>query len=183
MVPHSSLTALGHGGLIDAVQAQTRRPRAGRVITHPWRTTGVVSAVLLSFAAGPVAAQSNPCPNTGRLSAADIQALVTVSGRYFCALRNATNEKWNESHIGGADGNVQDFKKGASTVDPTKIVGTYSITGGTDGIIAYSYGDPGSPYRYQVVGTGPYSFCNVATGETFLVIATTSPTVNPNSCP
>ena len=150
------------------------------------KTIAAVSGILLWSVVISAAAQSNPCPNPGRLSATAIQALVGVGGRYFCSLRGATNEKWNETHVGGAaTGNVQDFKKGASSVvDPTKVVGTYAITGTGNGIIAYNYdGDPNSPYRYQVIGAGPYSFCNVVTGETFSVSATTAPTASENSCP
>ena len=75
-------------------------------------------------------------------------------------------------------GNVTDFKKGPSDkVDPTKVVGAYTVT--TDGYITYNYIGGGS-YTYQIfgntstLGPGTWDFCNGAAPITVRVVAGTS---------
>lgn len=63
-----------------------------------------------------------------------------------------------------AGGNITDYKQGPSdTVDPTKIIGTYSVVTSPVDSITYSYSG-GPSYTYTVWGTavagsGSYDFC------------------------
>ena len=121
------------------------------------------------------------CPTTTppALTGEAIRAL--VSNKWGCAARG--NERWNELHKGATFGphDVEDYKKGPlDPVDPTRVVGTYTITNNganAPGTILYNYG-PTAQYRYVVTPAasgipGPsqfYDFCNVAnSAETFRV--------------
>lgn len=115
--------------------------------------------------AGSAVAQST-CGGFGSVkTAADIQTLLV--GKYACV-----TGQWNELHTGGATGTVTDFKKGPTDpVDPSEVVGSYTITpttGPNYDRITYNYGTGGS-YTYAITpkagtGAGTYDFCNVATG-------------------
>ena len=87
----------------------------------------------------------------------------TFSNNTVCAQRGS--DRWQEYHQGTGSGNLIDWKMGPThAVDPTKQVGTWSITGNGNGArLAYNYGSGGS-YSYQVFdnGNGTYSFCNGA---------------------
>ncbi len=129
------------------------------------KSIGVLGVVLFAFIANQAIAA---CPTTGTASRVDMRNL--LSGRYACAVRG--NETWDELHQGTSFGpsNVQDYKKGPTDpVDPSEVVGTYTINNGTAGApdsIAYNYGTGGS-YTYVVTPAaqtlGVYSFCNTAT--------------------
>ncbi len=88
----------------------------------------------------------------------ETQLNTTFSNNTVCAMRGA--DRWQEYHRVGGD--LIDFKMGPShAVDPSKKVGTWSVTGsGTAARLAYDYGSGGS-YTYQVFdNNGTYSFCN-----------------------
>lgn len=147
----------------------------------------ITIALLLAFGSSQAVA-AGPCPTTTppALNGQAIRAL--VSNKYGCAARG--NERWNELHQGSGLGphNVQDYKRGPNDpVDPTKVVGTYTITDNgpnSPGTILYNYG-PTAQYRY-VVKEAPsgipgqsqfWDFCNVAnSAETFRV------GITPNHC-
>ena len=141
----------------------------------------VTLAILLAFGSSQAVA-APPCASTTppALTGEAIRAL--VSNKYGCAQRG--NERWNELHQGSTLGphDVQDYKKGLTDpVDPTRVVGTYTITdngANSPGTILYDYG-PAAKYRYVVTPApggipGPstvYSFCNVAdSAEVFSVL-------------
>jgi hypothetical protein len=128
--------------------------------------------VIFTFGAGQAIPAAAVCPTTSLLS--QVQIRDTLSNKYGCASRGS--ERWNELHMGAGFGphNVQDYKRGPTdTVDPTKIVGTYTIGGNVVGTITYDYGSGGA-YTYVVQGSTdvnapPFTFCNVATFELFRV--------------
>lgn len=89
-----------------------------------------------------------------------------LTGNTVC-VGSAGNWQAQEFHKSG--GNLIDFKKGASDpVDPTALVGTWSITGtGTAARVNYTYGAPPT-YNNAVWdhSNGTYSFCNQLGTET-----------------
>jgi hypothetical protein len=78
------------------------------------------------------------------------------------------NESWHEYHA--TNGNLTDIKKGPTdTVDPTKVVGSWSINSSGNGqnrteTVIYDYGTGGA-YEYQVwlQPNGTYDFCGATT--------------------
>lgn len=139
------------------------------------RNVMICAIVLASFGGQAMAA----CNTSGRLTAAQITSL--VNNQYVCATRGS--EKWNELH--GAGSVLTDYKKGPSDpVDPTSVVGSWSVTaggqGGTGaGFITYNYGTGGS-YSYFVYGVAPpYTYCNTSTFELFTVTFSPSGTTCP----
>ena len=148
--------------------------------------TGAILLVL-SAAQGMAACPSNPLTNAGIKTAL---AGATGASKYHCAIRvsGPVTEKWNES-LGATNtgnnavnGNITDYKNGPAApgnIDPTKVVGTWSIDNSR---IIYNYGS-GGIFIYSVTGTGPYVMCNVSTEELITVNVSTSPTSNPTSCP
>jgi hypothetical protein len=136
------------------------------------------TVVLLAFGAGQAMAA---CPTTGTATAANISAL--VSGKYACAMRG--DEQWNLLHQGTGFGpaNLQDYKKGPSDpVDPSEVVGTYTIVAGSGGspdTIRYDYGGGGA-YTFVVTPNastaGTYTYCDTATS------GTTAVTISPGHC-
>ena len=133
----------------------------------------LTSVILLAFTSSHAMAA---CPTTGLTGT---QLVSLVSGKYACATRGG--DKWDELHQGTGFGpsNVEDYKLGPTDpVDPTKVVGTYTISNGqSPDTISYNYGDPGGPYRYVVIKSPnpnpldtTYFFCNVATSEVFVVL-------------
>lgn len=49
-------------------------------------------------------------------------------------------------------GPILDYKRGPSdAIDPSKVVGTYSINMGNN-TVTYNYGDPSGPYTYVASG-------------------------------
>ena len=98
------------------------------------------------------------------LTASQIQALLTTN--YACG--SSGTEKWDEILIGGASGDVNDYKKGPSDpVDPSAKVGIYTIN--ANDTITYNYGSGGT-YTYSIVtagatagSPGTYSFVGPST--------------------
>lgn len=87
-----------------------------------------------------------------------------LSGNTVCASRNG--DRWQEFH--GSDGKVTDYKRGPNDpVDPSEVVGTWSVTGtATNTVVVYNYGSGGT-YSYAVwrdTASGIYHFCGVANG-------------------
>lgn len=102
-----------------------------------------------------------------------------VSGNTVCAMNG--NEKWQEQHLG--NGTLWDYKKGANDpVDPTKKVGTWSLSANLSGPvnqITYSY-TGGPSYTYNIYRNGNvYSFCTngaeIVSNATFKTGATGCP--------
>lgn len=86
-----------------------------------------------------------------------------LSGKTVCALRG--KDKWQEYHA--PDGALIDYKMGPTDkVDPSKRVGSWSVTGNSGGSQAkvnYDYGSGGqSSYSVYANGAGSYSFCSGA---------------------
>jgi hypothetical protein len=137
--------------------------------------------VLFGFGAGQVMAQTCTDPLDGA-------ALVsTLNGKYVCAKRSTNEDRWNEFHRGTGPGPfpIIDYKRGPGhPIDPSKVVGTYTISL-TANTVTYDYGNnPPGPYTYTVKSLAPltpggpatYRFCNVASGEAITAIVSTSPT-------
>ncbi|NMF90380.1 hypothetical protein [Aromatoleum petrolei] len=85
-----------------------------------------------------------------------------LANKTLCALRGA--DRWQEFHQAG--GALIDYKKGPSDpVDPTKQVGTWTVTGNGSGTqVRYNYGQ-GASYTYKVhtiVQDTSYSLCSGA---------------------
>jgi hypothetical protein len=127
-----------------------------------------------------VAGSAYACDATGAASKVSLSAL--LGNRYACATRSG--ESWNDLHQGspsGFSGNVQDYKRGpADPVDPSTVVGTYTINQGTAGgpdSITYNYGSGGT-FSYIVkpnaTTAGVYTFCNVATSQIISVTVSAS---------
>ena len=114
------------------------------------------------------------CPTTALASRSDIRSL--LSYRHVCATVNG--QSWNRLHMGSGFGpsNIQDYKRGPQDqVDPSRVVGTYTINSGSSGnpdTITYDYGTGGSD-TYVVTPAaqtpGTYRLCNVSTGATITV--------------
>lgn len=83
-----------------------------------------------------------------------------LSGNTVCGARG--KERWQEYHAQG--GNLIDYKMGPNDkVDPSKKVGSWSVTGnqgGNQAKVNYDYGSGGqSSYTVYSNGGGRYSFC------------------------
>ena len=116
-----------------------------------------LSLALFALGIGEVVAATGGCAGSA-LNGDAVQTL--LAGKYACQGSSPT-ATWNELHIGGASGNVQDYKKGPTDpVDPTAVVGTYAIAGGSgEGTVIYNYG-AGGTYTFVISGTSsPYLFC------------------------
>ena len=118
------------------------------------------------------------CNGLSTLTGGQVASL--VPGNYTC-VGTFPNATWNEQLVGSTSGVVTDYKLGpASATDPTKQVGTYTITGADIGILTYNYGGGGT-YTYIISGSGsPYNFCQTTgttpNGTVFTV------NVQPNHC-
>ena len=95
-----------------------------------------------------LAGAQNACLNQAQLA-------TTFTGNTLCMSRGT--ERWQEFHQSG--GALIDYKKGSNDpIDPTKLVGTWSITGtGSNAMLVHTYGN--SSYSWQVCGVsgGPYT--------------------------
>lgn len=87
----------------------------------------------------------------------------SLSGNIFCAARGG--ERWQEAHIAG--GVLQDYKKGSTdAVDPTKVVGSWSVSGN---IVTHNYTvgtKTGPSYTFELWRDGTsnrYAFCGAST--------------------
>lgn len=97
-------------------------------------------------------------------AATQVQGATTLrgllEGKTVCASRG--NDRWQEFHQAG--GALIDYKKGPTDkVDPTKQVGTWTVSGNGAGTqLRYDYG-PGANYNYKVhtIAAGStYGFCS-----------------------
>src|SRR5665213_1507607 len=84
---------------------------------------GIAGLFLLANLAPPALACSAPASN---LPAASIVTALATSGLIACYPTSGTFQN-QEILSGGASGSITDYKLGASTIDPTKVVGTYDI--------------------------------------------------------
>ena len=133
----------------------------------------VTTAVLLACISGQAAAI---CTAPSRVSGANLTKL--IEGNTVCATRGS--ERWQEQHRAG--GQLWDYKRGPTDpIDPTKQVGTWSISMAMGGTVTYSYtGGPNFTYSVHDEGGGAsYSFCSggteIVTGATFLSGSTSCP--------
>jgi len=120
------------------------------------------AAIAAALAAGTGPAMAAVCTTTFALTSTQISALLNPGGsNQACILGSCSasaSNTWaesgspddNETIVGGLTGSFYDYKKGPSTgVDPSKLLGTYTITG-TPGTITYSY-TGGTPYTYNII--------------------------------
>ena len=115
------------------------------------KTTLAGFALLFGFA-GVAAAD---CLSPSITAAGQIRGVIV--GNTVCA--NLGSERWQEYHSGsGNSGALIDYKKGPSDpVDPSKTVGSWSISGGQ---VIYNYGSGGTyAYTLHNNGGGSYTFC------------------------
>lgn len=128
----------------------------------------------LAIAAGPVFAQQGNCPCAGGTVLNATQIGQTLANQRVCAtlVTGSVTERWAELHQSAgagasAGGNVVDYKKGPTDpVDPSKIMGTWSIVGPQSGgpLVRYNYG-AGGTYDYTVCQqNGNLHFCGAAHG-------------------
>lgn len=113
---------------------------------------------VLSLALMPAIAGA-ACTSTSQVTGS--ATLTTLlGGKTICASRGA--DRWQEYHQAG--GALIDYKKGPTDpVDPTKQVGTWTVTGNGSGTqLRYDYGR-GQNYTYKVhtiVQDASYSLCS-----------------------
>jgi hypothetical protein len=119
-------------------------------------------AVALALAGLPAAAMAACGAPSVRL--ADPALTTLLQGNTVCVpVVTQPTMTWQEFHQAG--GTLIDYKRGPSDpVDPTKIVGTWAITGNsTRGwFVTYTYPPSGGTYNYSVWdnGNGTHSFCS-----------------------
>lgn len=113
-----------------------------------------VAVSLASMSGGAIAACTRDSQVTGANSVTAV-----LQGSTVCAMRGA--DKWQEYHQAG--GALIDYKKGPNDrVDPTKQVGSWSVTGNGVGTkVNYVYG-PSERYSHTLHsnGGGGYSLCD-----------------------
>lgn len=115
-------------------------------------------AAVLSLALMPEFA-SAACTSSSQVTGS--ATLTTLlAGKTICASRGG--DRWQEYHQAG--GALIDYKKGPTDpVDPTKQVGTWTVTGNGSGTqVRYNYGQ-GASYTYKVhtiVQDASYSLCS-----------------------
>jgi hypothetical protein len=134
------------------------------------RSVILVAGVLFGAGVGNAAAQCAP-----QMTLTQLQALLP---NHTACVGTTPNATWSEWHNGASSGSVVDWKKGPSDpVDPTTSVGTYAITGNTEGsAVTYTYGS--RVYTYTVTqGAGPvYTFCPAGGGANLSVTIKTGQT-------
>lgn len=124
----------------------------------------IASAVLFAFIAeGANAACSTPAAT--QVKDNTTPSLTTLlDGKTACVAGPGGTWKFQEEHHAG--GVLKDYKKGpVNTVDPTKTLGTWVVSGsGANTVVTYNYGTGGT-YTYKVWANGgnSYSFCGVDT--------------------
>jgi hypothetical protein len=147
----------------------------------------VIYALFLLLAVGCAgSARAGDCrtpnpPVYSQLSQTDIAAL--LGGNTACNPVGGPPWENQEAHSGSPTalaGNVIDYKKGpGDPIDPSKQIGSYSISGSSNGTIQYTY-DGGGSFTYQIWGATPvttgttYDFCNGGTPLPIAVQAGTS---------
>ena len=125
------------------------------------------AAAVLALVSGPAMAAS--CTSTFALTSSQILSLLNPSGNQSCivsACSGAGTNTWqqlgspddNETIVGGLTGSLYDYKQGPSHgVDPSALVGTYSIAG-SPAAITYTYTGGSSPpiYSFEVPEHGQW---------------------------
>jgi hypothetical protein len=134
----------------------------------------IISIFLLTGVTGQAIANCATTPPATGLS-------TLLTGKTVCAIKN-NGDKWQEEHH--LNGDLLDFKKGPTDpVDPSKIVGNWSIIPATVASpekVHYDYGSGGS-YEYSLHPTGTadeYEFCQ----DNTLNIVGNLKTTSPNAC-
>lgn len=129
---------------------------------------GMLGAVLSAVAPGIATAENcvaNPTDGYAELTASQLAALLGRSMACYPAGGSPwTNQEYHaDSGNGGA---LSDYKLGPAATgnkDPTKVIGTYSVTGNQ---VTYSYTTGGTAaytvWGTQSSGSGIYDFCNGA---------------------
>ena len=119
----------------------------------------VAGVFLIANVAGPVlGAPCTASPGYSQLSGSQIQSLLVGNTACYPVIAPYTNQEY----LSG--GNITDYKKGPSDpIDPSKVIGTYTIDN-TNNTITYTYtGSPNSVFTYTVWGpvvSGEYDFCS-----------------------
>jgi len=68
-----------------------------------------------------------------------------------------------EFHAGATGGTITDYKLGSNQADPSKALGSWSITGATNCVLTYNYTDGNINFNYNVWRNGTsYTFCQIA---------------------
>ena len=115
---------------------------------------------LLALLVGAGQAVAQNCGGTGQ-SMTPLNIKNKVIGKYTC-VGSFPHAQWNELLSGSANsGNVIDYKLGPTDpIDPTKQVGTYTVTvtGNNVGILTYTYGSTSYAYQIQKPSTLGTSF-------------------------
>jgi len=113
----------------------------------------VASVILLASIAGNAlgACASTSSRVTGNLTN-------FLQGNTVCVPNGSGGWRWQEQHRAG--GQLWDFKRGSSTVDPTDQVGTWSATNGANAQVTHAYTGGGS-FSWAVWDNlnGTHSFC------------------------
>jgi hypothetical protein len=122
---------------------------------------------ILGLASGPAFSQDCPAGTTRQTGGTPANPTAGgnftdfISGNTICAARGG--ERWQEQHRGSSQ--LWDYKLGSSsTVDPTKQVGSWSATNGSNATVTHTYG--GTSYVWAVcrVGTAaPFTYTLVST--------------------
>jgi hypothetical protein len=108
------------------------------------------------------------CPGSA-LDNTAITNLLSTGSATVCVVGGGD---WESQELHAAGGNLIDFKKGASdAVDPSEVVGSWSINGNQ---VTYNYGSGGT-YSYTVSSNGgsSYSFCGATDVDVTVINSTT----------
>jgi len=110
-----------------------------------------------------------PSVSTTQGQAPNLALTNLLTGNTVCA---AAGAGWRHQEFHQVGGNLIDWKKGAShPVDPTKSVGSWSITGtGAATRVNYTYGSTTYINTVWDHGGGSYSFCNTLGTEVLSTI-------------
>lgn len=139
----------------------TSAAASGSTVVFTSVNTGNVPNISLSAAGS---GQASPTAVT--TDGTTVTTLSTLlSGNTVCV---GSSGNWEAQEFHAANGDLIDWKRGAShPVDPTKKVGTWSITGtGSAMRVNYTYGSQTYSNAVWNHGDGTYSFCNNQGTET-----------------
>lgn len=110
-------------------------------------------------------------------------SLSNLLNNHYACVGSSPNASWNELHTSGY---VLDYKMGPPATgnnDPSDTLahptGSYGTTGGTTGLVTYTYGSSSFGYNVYQSGTGTvtattfsagtFSFCTTTGGQNLLV--------------
>lgn len=141
----------------------TSAAASGSTVVFTSVTTGNVTDISLSATGTGQASPTASNKTDGTSSAVTLNAL--LSGNTVC-VGSAGN--WEAQEYHASNGDLIDWKRGSGhPVDPTKKVGTWSITGtGAAMKVNYTYGSHTYSNAVWNHGDGTYSFCNNQGTET-----------------